>query len=117
MITGQVDPNWLLSKGAETGQIVWIARALALYADRNTTSGNTQERAPVHLAVLNVWINSRFYLLILINTILFLFFDLQGSVTVLQYLLLNGAKINTRDAAGKTALLLATELGKAAKYF
>lgn len=51
---GQVDPNWLLSKGAETGQIVWIARALALYADRNTTSGNTQERAPVHLAVLNV---------------------------------------------------------------
>ncbi|EFX85448.1 hypothetical protein DAPPUDRAFT_314258 [Daphnia pulex] len=85
--SGQVDPNWLLSKGAETGQIVWIARALALYADRNTTSGNTQERAPVHLAVLN------------------------GSVTLLQYLLLNGAKINTRDAAGKTALLLATELG------
>ena len=30
----------------------------------------------------------------------------------MQYLLLNGAKINTRDAAGKTALLLATELGK-----
>ncbi len=51
---GQVDPNWLLSKGAEMGKIVWIARALALYADRNTTSGNAQERAPVHLAVLNV---------------------------------------------------------------
>ncbi|XP_032783075.2 arf-GAP with coiled-coil, ANK repeat and PH domain-containing protein 2 [Daphnia magna] len=85
--SGQIDPNWLLSKGAETGQIVWIARAIALYADRNTTSGNAEERAPVHLAVLN------------------------GSVTVLQYLLLNGAKINTRDAAGKTALLLATELG------
>ena len=61
MVAGQVDPNWLLSKGAETGQIVWIARALALYADRNTTSGNTQERAPVHLAVLNVWINSSLF--------------------------------------------------------
>ena len=35
----------------------------------------------------------------------------QGSKTALQFLLLNGAKINTRDKAGKTALLLATELG------
>ena len=32
-------------------------------------------------------------------------------MTALQYLLLNGAKINTRDSAGKTALLLATEKG------
>lgn len=32
-------------------------------------------------------------------------------MTALQYLLLNGAKINTRDASGKTALLLATESG------
>lgn len=41
----------------------------------------------------------------------FNWFSLQGSVTALQYLLLNGAKINTRDAAGKTALLLAAEKG------
>jgi Arf-GAP/coiled-coil/ANK repeat/PH domain-containing protein len=36
---------------------------------------------------------------------------IQGSVNSLQYLLLNGAKINVRDEAGKTALFLATELG------
>ena len=36
----------------------------------------------------------------------------QGSKTALQFLLLYWAKINTRDKAGKTALLLATELGK-----
>lgn len=59
---------------------------MALYADRNT-SNNMSERTPVHLAVQS------------------------GSVTALQYLLLNGAKINTRDGAGKTALLLATESG------
>ena len=51
---GQVDPNWLLSKGAEAGRISWISRALALYADRNTTTGNPQERTPVHLAILSV---------------------------------------------------------------
>lgn len=84
--SGQVDPNWLLSKGAETGKIVWICRALALYADRNTCN-NVNERTPIHLAVQS------------------------GSKTALQFLLLNGAKINTRDKAGKTALLLATELG------
>lgn len=50
---GQVDPNWLLCKGAETGHIVWIARALALYGDRNFPS-NDRGRAPIHLAVLNV---------------------------------------------------------------
>ena len=64
MFIGQVDPNWLLSKGAETGKIVWIARALALYADRNTTSGNAQDRAPVHLAVLNVRLNIFVYICI-----------------------------------------------------
>lgn len=31
---------------------------------------------------------------------------------MLQFLLLNGAKINNKDSTGKTALLLATELGK-----
>ena len=51
---GQVDPNWLISKGAETGRIVWICRALALNADRNTVCSNAAERTPVHLAVLNV---------------------------------------------------------------
>lgn len=53
---GQIDPNWLLCKGAETGKILWIARAIALYADRNFAS-NDQGRAPIHLAVLNVFWN------------------------------------------------------------
>ncbi len=45
------------------------------------------------------------------NFYAYAFFFSQGSKTALQFLLLNGAKINTRDKAGKTALLLATELG------
>jgi ankyrin repeat protein len=35
----------------------------------------------------------------------------QGSVMAVEFLLLNGAKINTQDADGKTPLHLATELG------
>jgi len=35
----------------------------------------------------------------------------QESVISLQYLLLNGAKINMTDANGKTPLLIATESG------
>lgn len=85
--SGGVDPNWLLAKGAETGNIIWICRALALGADRNTVAGNDLKRAPIHLAVLS------------------------GSVTSLQYLLLNGAKINITDVNGKTPLLIATESG------
>jgi Arf-GAP/coiled-coil/ANK repeat/PH domain-containing protein len=35
---------------------------------------------------------------------------LQGSVMAVEFLLLNGAKINAQDADGKTPLHLATEL-------
>lgn len=57
LIAGGVDPNWLLAKGAETGNIIWICRALALGADRNTVAGNDLKRAPIHLAVLSVIIH------------------------------------------------------------
>jgi hypothetical protein len=42
---------------------------------------------------------------------------LQGSVMAVEFLLLNGAKINMQDADGKTPLHLATELGKNIFYF
>jgi Arf-GAP/coiled-coil/ANK repeat/PH domain-containing protein len=42
---------------------------------------------------------------------------LQGSVMAVEFLLLNGAKINAQDADGKTPLHLATELGKNIFYF
>lgn len=38
-------------------------------------------------------------------------FDLKGSVMACEYLLLNGAAINSQDEMGKTALHLATEHG------
>jgi Arf-GAP/coiled-coil/ANK repeat/PH domain-containing protein len=37
---------------------------------------------------------------------------LQGSVMAVEFLLLNGAKINVQDADGKTPLHLATVLGE-----
>jgi Arf-GAP/coiled-coil/ANK repeat/PH domain-containing protein len=37
---------------------------------------------------------------------------LQGSVMAVEFLLLNGAKINAQDADGKTPLHLATSLGE-----
>ena len=54
VISGGIDPNWLLAKGTETGNISWICRALALGADRNTVAGSDLKRAPIHLAVLSV---------------------------------------------------------------
>lgn len=36
------------------GNIEWMSRAIALYADRNTTAGDSQDRAPIHLVVLSV---------------------------------------------------------------
>jgi len=85
--TGEIDANWLLAKGAQSGNIIWICRALALGADRNTVAGNDLKRPPIHLAVLS------------------------ESVISLQYLLLNGAKINMTDINGKTPLFIATESG------
>ena len=52
--SGQINPNWLLTKGAEMGNITWICRAISLSADRNSTIGNSSERTPIHLAVLSV---------------------------------------------------------------
>ena len=37
---------------------------------------------------------------------------LQGSVMAVEFLILNGAKINAQDADGKTPLHLATVLGE-----
>lgn len=83
--------NQLLCKGSETGEISLICRALALNADRNYSNNDVSKQTPVHLAVR------------------------CGSVTTLQYLLLNGAKINVRDCDGKTPLLIATESGLTAQ--
>jgi Arf-GAP/coiled-coil/ANK repeat/PH domain-containing protein len=42
---------------------------------------------------------------------------LQGSVMAVEFLLLNGAKINAQDVDGKTPLHLATLLGENVYFF
>lgn len=95
-----------MNRGARTANLELMSRAIALYADRNSTSADDHDRAPIHFAVLSVSESLRFGSSNNSNS-----FVSQGSVTTLQYLLLNGAKIDTKDRSGKTALLLATELG------
>jgi hypothetical protein len=41
-----------------------------------------------------------------------MFVFLQGSVMAVEFLILNGAKINAQDADGKTLLLITTVLGE-----
>ncbi|XP_032663236.1 arf-GAP with coiled-coil, ANK repeat and PH domain-containing protein 2 isoform X2 [Odontomachus brunneus] len=84
-------PDMLLYKAAAAHNLPVMCAALAAGADKLWSNVNDKSRSALHQAIIS------------------------GSVMSCEYLLLNGARINCRDADGKTPLYLATELGHTAQ--
>ncbi|XP_049863259.1 arf-GAP with coiled-coil, ANK repeat and PH domain-containing protein 2 isoform X2 [Schistocerca gregaria] len=87
----KLDPNRLLYKAAAAHNLPVMLKALALGADKQWMNEEDHNRTPLHQAIFS------------------------GSVMACEFLLLNGAKINSQDSEGKTPLHLATELGHTAQ--
>ncbi|XP_066997590.2 arf-GAP with coiled-coil, ANK repeat and PH domain-containing protein 2 [Anabrus simplex] len=87
----KLHPDLLLYKAAAAHNLPVMCQALAVGADKNWCNAEDMNRSPIHQAIIS------------------------GSVMACEYLLLNGAKINSQDNAGKTPLHLATELGHTAQ--
>lgn len=116
-------PDMLLYKAAAAHNLPVMCAALAAGADKLWSNLNDKSRSALHQAIISVRILRIFYTLVHcrftfveriasdVSTRLFLLPCVQGSVMSCEYLLLNGARINCRDADGKTPLYLATELG------
>lgn len=108
----KLHPDMLLYMAAAAHNLPVMCEAFALAANKNWINPKDHNRSPLHQAVLSVRhlcelnrkINTEF-------TLLTYFCALQGSVMACEYLLLNGASINSQDDVGKTALHLATEQG------
>ncbi|XP_011152724.1 arf-GAP with coiled-coil, ANK repeat and PH domain-containing protein 2 isoform X2 [Harpegnathos saltator] len=84
-------PDMLLYKAAAAHNLPVMCAALAAGADKLWSNVHDKSRSALHQAIIS------------------------GSVMSCEYLLLNGARINSRDADGKTPLYLATELGHTAQ--
>ncbi|PSN46505.1 Arf-GAP with coiled-coil [Blattella germanica] len=87
----KLHPDLLLYKAAAAHNLPVMCEAFALGADKCWTNEEDKSRSPIHQAIIS------------------------GSVMAVEFLLLNGAKINSQDADGKTPLHLATELGHTAQ--
>ncbi|XP_069698905.1 arf-GAP with coiled-coil, ANK repeat and PH domain-containing protein 2 isoform X2 [Periplaneta americana] len=81
----------LLYKAAAAHNVPVMCQALALGADKLWNNMEDKSRSAIHQAIIS------------------------GSVMAVEFLLLNGAKINAQDSDGKTPLHLATELGHTAQ--
>lgn len=81
----------LLYKAAAAHNVPVMCEALALGADKLWINAEDNGRSAIHQAIFS------------------------GSVMSCEYLILNGAKINTQDNEGRTPLHLATELSHTAQ--
>jgi ankyrin repeat protein len=82
-----VDADLLLFKAARKGNVGVMLEALALGADKAWVNYSEGASTALHEAVL------------------------AGSVTAAEFLILNGAKVDSQDALKRTPLWLATHTG------
>ncbi|XP_034243344.1 arf-GAP with coiled-coil, ANK repeat and PH domain-containing protein 2 isoform X2 [Thrips palmi] len=87
----KLHPDMLLYMAAAAHNLPVMCEAFALGANKTWINPKDHNRSPLHQAVLS------------------------GSVMACEYLLLNGASINSQDSKGKTPLHLATEQGHTAQ--
>nr|CAD7400251.1 unnamed protein product [Timema cristinae] len=116
--TGEEDiskfhPSLLLYKAAAAHNLPVMCEALATGADKLWINEEDKSRSPIHQAINSSGPDQLGNMATGLRPQTLLF--QQGSVMACEYLLLNGAKINSQDDGGRTPLHLATELGHTAQ--